>query len=92
MDKREEYTLTEATQASGDLLRGTGQRANIDKKKTRLWNDVMERNIESMHRNTRRLKEVKKEWNNLKASAKARIDCSRREARMIEVARVKQES
>ena len=29
------------------------------------------------------MKEVKKKWNNLKGSAKARLDCSRREARSI---------
>ena len=79
--KEEEYTLIEAIQAAGDVLRGTGQSAVINKKKMGLWNDVM-KNINSIHGNNRDVKEVKKKWNNLKGSAKARVDCSRREARM----------
>ena len=35
-----------------------------------------------MHGNNRDVKEVKKKWNNLKGSAKTRVVCSRREARM----------
>ena len=31
--------------------------------------------------NNKDVKEVKKKWNNLKGSAKGRVDCSRREAR-----------
>ena len=64
----------------GDVLRGTGQSADINKK-MRLWKDVM-KNINTIHGNNRDVKEVKKKWNNLKGSAKARVDCSRKEARM----------
>ena len=81
--KEEEYTLTEAIQAAGDLLRVTCQSADMKKKKTRLWNDVTKK-ISSIHENNRDVKEVKKEWNNLKGSAKARVDCSRREAKKTE--------
>ena len=52
----------------------------MNKKKTRLWNDVMKK-INSIHGNNRDVKEVKKKWNNLKGSAKACVDCSRSEAR-----------
>ena len=78
--KEEEYTLIEAIQDAGDLLRGTGQCAEINKKKTRLWNNVM-RKVNSIHGNNRDVKDIKKKWNNLKGSAKARVDSSRREAR-----------
>ena len=78
--KEEEYTLIEAIQYAGDILRGTGQFAEINKKKTRLWNNVM-RKINSIHGNNRDVKDIKKKWNNLKGSAKARVDYSRREAR-----------
>ena len=79
--KEEEYTLIEAIQDAGDILRGTGQCAEINKKKTRLfWNNVM-RKINSIHGNNRDVKDIKKKWNNLKGSAKARVDSSRREAR-----------
>ena len=46
--KEEEYTLIEAIQAAGDVLRGTGQSADMNKKKTRLWNDVMNKINSSM--------------------------------------------
>ena len=68
--KEEEYTLIEAIQAAGDVLRGTGQSADINKK-MRLWNDVM-KNINSIYGNNRNVIDVKKKWNNLKGSAKAR--------------------
>ena len=47
--KEEEYTLIEAIQADGDVLRGTGQSSDINKK-TRPWNDVMKK-INSIHEN-----------------------------------------
>ena len=40
------------------------------------------KNINSIHGNNRDVKVVKKKLNNPKGSAKARVDCSRREARM----------
>ncbi|KAI6657170.1 hypothetical protein LOD99_15956 [Oopsacas minuta] len=39
------------------------------------------RKLNSIHGNNRDVKDVKKKWNNLKGSAKARVDSSRREAR-----------
>ena len=80
LDKEEESTLIEAIQAAGDVLRSTGKSADINNKKTRLWNDVMNK-INSILGNNRDVKEVNKKWNNLKGSAKARVDCRRREAR-----------
>ena len=74
--KEKEYTLIEATQAAGDVLRGTGQSRDINKKKMRLQNDVM-KNINSIHVSNRDVKVVKQKWNNLKG-----YNCSRREARM----------
>ena len=78
---KEKYTLIEASHAAGDILRGTGQSTDMNKKKMRLWNDVM-KNINSIDGNSRGVKEVKKKWHNLKGSEKAWVDCSRREARM----------
>ena len=76
---KEEYTLIEAIQAAGGVLRSTGQSDDMNNKKTRLWNDVMKK-INSILGNNRDVKEIKKKWNNLKGSAKACVDCSRREA------------
>ena len=61
-------------------MRGTGQSADINKKKMRLWNDVMKNITPSME--TTGCERGKKKWNNLKGFAKARGDCSRRKARM----------
>ena len=60
-------------------MRGTGQCAEINKKKTRLSNNVM-RKINSIHGNNKDVKDINKKWNNLKGSAKVRVDYSRREA------------
>ncbi|KAI6646857.1 T-SNARE domain-containing protein 1 [Oopsacas minuta] len=63
--EEEEYALIEAIQDAGDILRGTaGQCAEINKKKTRLWNNVMKK-INSIHGNNRDVKDIKKKWNNL---------------------------
>ena len=70
-----------AIQAAGDVLRSRGQSADINKKEMRLWNDVM-KIIRFIHGNNLDVKEVKQKWNNLTGSAKACVDCSRREARM----------
>ena len=79
--KEEEYTLIEAIQAAGDVLRGTGQSADINKKKMRLWNDGM-KNINSIQGNNLDVKRGKEKMEYLKGSAKARVDCSRGEAMM----------
>ena len=57
----EEYTLIEATQAAGDIVRDTVQSAEMNNKKKRLWNDVMKK-INSIHGNKQAVKEVKKKW------------------------------
>ena len=54
--KEEEYTLIEAAE---EVLRGTGQSADINKTNMRPWNDVME-NINHIYGNNRDVKEVKK--------------------------------
>ena len=79
LTKEEEYTLIEAIQAAGDVLRGTGQSTDMNLKQTRLLNDVMNK-INSIHGNNRDVKEVERKWNNHKGFAKARVDYSYREA------------
>ena len=76
--KEEEYTLIDGIQADGNLIRGTGQSAEINKKA--LWNGMMSK-VNSIHSNNRDIKEIKKKWNNLKVTAKARVDNTRREVR-----------
>ena len=45
----------DSIQAAGDVLRGTGQSADMNKKKTRLWNYMMKK-INSIHGNNRDVK------------------------------------
>ena len=77
--KEEEYTLIDAIQSAGDLLRGTGHCADLNRKKKLLWNDMVGKVI-SIHGNNRDVKDLKKKWNNLKGAAKSHVDSSRREA------------
>ena len=57
---KEEYTLIDAIQAACNLIRGTGQSAEINKKKKALWNGMMSR-VNSIHGNNRHIKDIKKE-------------------------------
>ena len=59
-------------------MRGTGQSPGINKKTRR--NDVMKK-INSIQRNNWDVKKLNNKCNYLKGSAKARVDCSLREAR-----------
>ena len=77
--KEEEYTLIEAVQTAGDLLKGTGHSANLNQKKKALWKDMATK-LNSIHGNHRDVKDLKKKWNNIKLTAKSHVDDSRREA------------
>ena len=57
--EEEEYTLIEAILTAGDGLRSTGLSADMNKNKTRLWNDVMKK-INFIHENNRGVKDVEK--------------------------------
>ena len=78
--KEEEYTLIDAIQSAGDLLRGTGHCPDLNEKKKLLWNDMV-RKVNSIHGNNRDVKDLKKIWNNLTGAAKYHVDSSSREAR-----------
>ena len=76
-------------------MRSTGQSAEINKKKMRLWTDVM-KNINSIDGNNRDVNEVKKNGITSKVPQKpVWMECSRREARMTggpnEASKVKDE-
>ena len=70
----------DAIQSAGDILRGTGHCADLNRKKKLLWKDMVGK-VNSMHGNNRDVKDLKKKWNKLKRAAKSHVDSSRREAR-----------
>ena len=76
--KDEEYTLIEGVEFAGASLRGSGNSADINKKKKSLWLDIL-RKVNSIHGNNRGVEEIRKKWNNLKLTSKSKFDASKRE-------------
>ena len=77
--KKEECTLIECIEIAGDSIRGSGNTAEINKKKKALWIDIAGK-VNSVHASNRVIEEVKKKWNNLKLAAKSKVNASHREA------------
>ena len=61
-------------------MRGSGNCADINKKKKQLWINILTR-VNSEHGNARSVDEIRKKWTNLKLAAKSKVDSSFREAR-----------
>ena len=78
--KEEESTLINEIESAGEMLRGSGNSADINKKKRQLWKDIAAR-INSVHGSNRAVDDIRKKWNNLKLAAKTRVDASFREAK-----------
>ena len=77
--KEEESTLINEIESAGEILRGSGNCADINKKKRQLWKDIAAR-INSVHGNHRAVDDIRKKWNNMKLTAKTKVDASFREA------------
>ena len=85
--KEEESTLINEIESAGEVLRGSGNSADINKKKRQLWKDIVTK-INSVHGNNRAVDDPEK-WNILKLAAKTKVDASFREARKTgEVGRI----
>ena len=78
--KEEESTLINEIELAGEMLRRSGNSADINKKKRQLWKDIATR-VNSTHGNNRAVDNIRKKWNNLKLAAKTKVDASFREAR-----------
>ena len=78
--KEEECTLINEIDSAGEILRGSGNSANINKKKKQLWKDIATK-VNSVYGNNRAIEDIRKKWNNLKLVAKSKVDASFREAR-----------
>ena len=78
--KEEEFTLISEVESAGESLRGSGNCADINKKKKQLWINILAR-VNSEHGNARSVDEIRNKWTNLKLVAKSKVDSSFREAR-----------
>ena len=78
--KEEECTLIDEIESAGETLRGSGNSADINKKKRQLWKDITAR-VNSIYGNNRTVDDNRKKWNNVKLAAKSKVDASFREAR-----------
>ena len=78
--KEEESTLINEIESAGEILRGSGNSADINKKKRQLWKDIAAK-VNSLHNNNRAVDDIRKKWNNLKLAAKTKVNASFREER-----------
>ena len=78
--KEEECTLISEIESAGELLRGSGNSAELNKKKKELWKTIAGK-VNAVHGNNRCIEDIKKKWNNLKLAAKSKVDASFRESR-----------
>ena len=78
--KEEECTLIDQIESAGETLRGSGNSADINKRKRQLWKDITAR-VNSIYGNNRTVDDIRKKWNNVKLPAKSKVDASFREAR-----------
>ena len=73
--KEEECTLISEIESAGELLRGSGNSADLNKKKKELWKTIAGK-VNAVHGNNRCVED-----NNLKLAAKSTVDASFRESR-----------
>ena len=66
---KEESTLINEIELAGEILRGSGNSADINNKKRQLWKDIAAK-VNSLHSNNRAVNDIRKKWNNLKLAAK----------------------
>ena len=70
--KEEECTLINEIDSAGEILRGSGNSADINKKKKQLWKDIATK-VNSVYGNNRAIEDIRKKWNNLKLVASQRL-------------------
>ena len=78
--KEEECSLINEIESAGEILRGSGNSADRNKRRKQIWKDIAAK-LNSAHGNGRAVEEIRKKWTNLKLNAKSKVDASFREAR-----------
>ena len=74
--KEEECVLLNEIEAAGETLRGSGNSADINKKKKQLWKTITAK-VDTVHGNNMGVEDMRKKWNNLKVTAKSKVDACR---------------
>ena len=78
--KEEECSLINEIESAGEILRGSGNSADKNKRIKQIWKDIAAK-LNSAHGNGRAVEDIRKKWTNLKLNAKSKVDASFREAR-----------
>ena len=78
--REEECTLINEIESAGEILRGSGNSADKNKKRKQIWRDIAAK-LNSAHGNGRAVEDIRKKWTNQKLNAKSKVDASFREAR-----------
>ena len=76
--REEECTLINEIESAGEILRGSGNSA--DKNKRKIWRNIAAKH-NSAHGNGRAVEDIRKKWTNLKLNSNSKVDASFREAR-----------
>ena len=78
--REEEYSLINEIESAGEILRGSGNSADKNKRRKQIWRDIAAK-LNSVHGNGRAIEDIRNKWTNLKLNAKLKVDVSFREAR-----------
>ena len=74
--KEEECALINEIETAGETLRGSGNSADINKKKKQLWKTITAK-VNAVYGNNRGVEDMRRKWNNLKVTAKSKVDACR---------------
>ena len=78
--RQEECSLINEIESADEILRGSGNSDDKNKRKKQIWRDIAAK-LNSVHGNGRAVEDIRKKWTNLKLNAKSKVDASFREAR-----------
>ena len=78
--REEECSLINEIESAGEILRGSGNSADKNKRRKNLERHCSQTH-NSVHSNGRAVEDIRKKWTNLKLNAKSKVDASFREAR-----------
>ena len=78
--REEECSLINKIESASEILRGSGNSANKNKRRKQIRRDIAAK-LNSVHGNGRAVEDIREKCTNLKLNAKSKVDASFREAR-----------
>ena len=75
LDQEEECSLINEIESAGDILRGSRNSTDKNKRRKQIWRDIAAK-LNSIHGNGRAVEDIRKKWTNLKLNAKSKVDAS----------------